>query len=152
MVALAAMAENRVIGRDGKLPWHLKGDLQFFKKTTMGAAVLFGRKTFEGLGRTLPGRVNLVLSRSFPAGEGYQVVRSAREVGELKHPVIFVCGGAEIYKEFFPQCATLYLTRVDGTYEGDAFLPPFEHLFEYVTTEETGEGYRIERWARRVIV
>lgn len=146
LIAIAAMADNRVIGRDGGLPWRLPEDLKFFKETTMGHAILFGRTTFEGIGRPLPGRTNLVLSRSWPGQEGVETVRSVEELFKRDEDRIFVCGGAEVYRQLFPFCAGLYLTRVLKEVEGDTVLPAFEDRFQFKETVRQGEGFRIEYW------
>ncbi|MEM1157345.1 MAG: dihydrofolate reductase [Verrucomicrobiota bacterium] len=149
LIALAAMAENRVIGKDGKLPWHLPADLKFFKRTTTGRAILFGRTTYEGIGRPLPNRTNYVLSRNCKDADGIQVLRSADDVISLSEDSVFICGGAEVYRLFFPICDELLLTRVQGDYEGDTLLPEFETFFKLSKVIETGEGYRIEQLLRR---
>jgi dihydrofolate reductase len=148
LIAIAAMGENRVIGKDGKLPWHLPEDLKFFKRTTTGGAVLFGRTTYEGIGRPLPNRVNLVMSRSMESVEGIEVISSLEELMERAEKQIYVCGGAEIYKQLFPLCSQLLLTRVAREPEGDTFLPPFEDLFVFSEVIEKGDGYQIERHLR----
>ncbi|NJK91286.1 MAG: dihydrofolate reductase [Blastochloris sp.] len=101
-VALAAMASNRVIGREGKLPWHLPEDLKFFKQTTMGHPILFGKTTFEGLGRVLPKRRNLVLSRSMEPVEGVEVLRSLEQVLALEEPLLFCLWGGGGISSTFP--------------------------------------------------
>jgi dihydrofolate reductase len=149
-IAIAAMDESRGIGKDGVLPWKLPGELKFFKETTMGHPVLFGRTTYQGIGRPLPGRRTLVLSRTLPREEGIEVLRSPSEIDALKLPLIYVCGGTEIYRQFLPRCEVLYLTRVVGTFPADAWFPRFEDDFEFAATEERTEAYRRERWNRRV--
>ncbi len=148
LVAIAAMAENRVIGKDGKLPWHLPGDLKFFKRTTMGHAILFGKTTYEGLGRPLPNRINLILSSTLSPQEGIRLLRNVEEVRQLEIPLVFVCGGAEVYRQFFPLCDELLLTRVHAEYEGDTTLPAFEDFLTPGEIVEVAEGYRIERWVK----
>ena len=129
MKAIVAMSENRVIGAEGKIPWHLSEDLRFFKRTTLGHVVLMGRKTYESIGKPLPGRENWVVSRSgdFPG------VRMIRDLAEIHEPAdgreLFLIGGAELYRALLPQCAELYLTQVKRMVEGDAFFPPFEEEF-----------------------
>lgn len=145
LIAIAAMAENGVIGKEGTLPWHLPEDLKFFKRTTTGGTVLFGRTTYEGIGKALPNRVNLVMSRTMEATAGIEVVRSLEEVQERSEERIYICGGAEVYRMFFPLCSELLLTRVLMEAEGDTHLPPFEDWFKFSEVIENGEGYRIER-------
>jgi len=149
LIALAAMAENRVIGLEGKLPWHLPEDLKFFKRTTSGHVVLFGKTTFEGIDRALPNRINMVLSNTFPAQDGLHVVRSLSEVMSSGYPLIYICGGAKIYEQFFSLCDEVLLTRINETYAGDTLLPAFEDLFELRVILEETERYRIERWVRK---
>ncbi len=141
-VAVAAMAENRVIGRDGRLPWHLPEDLKFFKQLTVGGAVLMGRKTFASIGRPLPRRRNLVLSRSGFVAPGVEVYGDVREMEKTvpDGETIFVIGGSDIYRLTLPLWDELYLTRVKGDFEGDAFMPAFEDRFgEKETLRETEE-------------
>ncbi len=128
---IVAAAENRVIGRDGGLPWHLSKDLKRFKKLTLGHALVMGRKTFESIGRPLPRRRSVVLSRDpvyRPPGaetagslEG-ALARLAKE-GEAE---VFVIGGAEVFAEALPLAERLYLTRVHAQVGGDVCFPPFD--------------------------
>ena len=127
---IAAMSENRVIGRDNKLPWHLPEDLQHFKGLTLGHPIVMGRKTFESIGRVLPGRTNVILSRSPGVSvAGARVYRSLddaldalkRELGAKAE--IFVVGGAEVYRQALPLADRVYLTVVRGEIGGDAFFP-----------------------------
>lgn len=133
LIAIAAMAENRVIGRNGGIPWHLPEDFRWFKRTTLGHIVLMGRRTYESLGKPLPGRENIVLSRQGGTFAGAQTLRS---MDELQLPEdgrrVFVIGGAEIYRQLLPRCGTFYLSLVYGSPEGDTFLPEFEDTFDLV--------------------
>ena len=118
---IAALARNRVIGRENRLPWRLPEDLQRFKRLTMGHPVLMGRKTAESIGKPLPGRLNLVVSRS---GLGFeQALSKARETGTDE---LFVIGGGEIYRLALPLADRLYLTLVDSEADGDAFFPEWD--------------------------
>lgn len=148
LIALAAMTEERIIGRDGVLPWHLPEDLKFFKRTTTGHAILFGRTTFQGIGRVLPNRLNLVLSRSMEPQTGVTVLKSMDEVFKVEVPLIYVCGGAEIYRHFFPYCEEVLLTRIKEQHSGDTLLPSFEKDFIFKELLEEGERYQIERWVK----
>jgi dihydrofolate reductase len=123
---IVAMDSNGVIGSDNGLPWHLPADLQHFKKTTMGKPILMGRKTWESIGRPLPGRTNIVITRD----SGYQaagcvVVNSIdaalQAAGEQDE--VMVIGGAEFYRQVLPQADTLYLTRIHEAFSGDTFFP-----------------------------
>ena len=129
---IVAMTENRVIGLDGAMPWHLSGDLKYFKRVTMGAPIIMGRKTFDSIGRALPGRVNIVITRDTNyAVEGVNVVHdlgSAIEKASLDaanncKDEIFVIGGAQIYALALAQANRLYLTEIHQTVAGDAYFP-----------------------------
>lgn len=147
--AIAAMAENRVIGNGNKIPWHLPDDFKFFKQTTMGHLLLMGRKTFESIGRPLPGRETIVLSRS---GFSHNGVKTISGLDGLDMPTagrtVFVCGGAEIYRQTLPDCTDLYLTHVKRTVDGDAFFPPFEDMFEPLETLQDNDAFRIVHYRR----
>lgn len=126
---IVAMDRNRVIGRDNQLPWHLPEDLKFFKRTTMGHTIAMGRKTHESIGRVLPGRENIVITRR-PGyqSEGCTIFTSVEDFAvysrEQKNE-IFVIGGAEIFKETFPYADRLYITYIDEVFEGDTYFPEF---------------------------
>jgi dihydrofolate reductase len=125
---VVAVAENGVIGRGGALPWHLPDDLKFFKSVTLGKPVLMGRRTFESIGRPLPGRRNLVLTRSSPALPGeVEAVGSIDAALALVADAAELCviGGAALYAEALPRAQRLYLTRVHGEFEGDVYFPPW---------------------------
>jgi dihydrofolate reductase len=150
MIAIAAVSPKRVIGAGGKIPWHLPGDLKFFKATTLGHVVLMGRKTWDSLGKPLPGRENWVVSRTAGEIAGARVLRSMEEIPEPGGGrELFVIGGAEIYEVLLPRCSELLLTLVDADVEGDAFFPEFGHLFGEGEEIGSGEGYRIVRHRRR---
>jgi dihydrofolate reductase len=128
--AIAAMSENRVIGKNNQIPWHLPEDFKWFKSKTMGHVLLMGRKTFESIGRPLPGRETIVLSRSGWSFPGVRVVASVEELDfEKDSREYFVCGGALIYEQLLPRCGELFLTRVKRRFEGNAFFPEFEPSF-----------------------
>ena len=146
--AIAAMSENRVIGNHGKIPWHLPEDFRWFKHKTMGGTLVMGRKTFESIGKPLPGRKTVVLSRSSQAISG---VIPCRDIATLQADLpadspTWICGGAEIYAQLLPHCSVLYLTRVKRRVEGDAFFPAFEESYTLnQIIHETAE-FQIERW------
>jgi len=130
-----AMARNRVIGRNNALPWHLPEDLKFFKRVTMGKPIIMGRKTWESIGRPLPGRCNIVISRNqdFKA-DGIEAVSSLQQAISLAEQIslrdgvdeVCVIGGAEIYDQALPLADRLYLTQVHADVEGDTFFPEFD--------------------------
>lgn len=120
------MDANGVIGRDNELPWHLPADLQHFKKTTMGKPILMGRKTYESIGRPLPGRTNIVITRdSRYQAAGCVVVNSIDAAMEAagEQDEIMVIGGAEFYRQVLPHTNTIYLTRIHATFDGDTAFP-----------------------------
>ena len=126
---IVAMAANRVIGHENRLPWHLPADLQHFKATTLGKPVLMGRKTWESIGRPLPGRTNIVITRDTAyVAEGCVVVHSLDEAihaaGQAEE--VMVIGGAELYRQALPQAERLYLTLVHGEFEGDIRFPEWQ--------------------------
>jgi len=127
---IVAMAENRVIGRRGKLPWRIPADLKYFKKITMGKPIIMGRKTFESIGVALPGRTNIVVTRNptidnpdlVLARSVHEALKAAAEVdGEA-----MIIGGGQIYEAALPLADRIYLTEVHGSYDGDAYFPHFE--------------------------
>lgn len=141
---IVGMAENRVIGKDNKLPWHFSADLKNFKALTLGHTLLMGRKTYESIGKPLPGRANFVLTRSaatvcqqdvvqrdLPPGTELMFFSSINTALEaVKTPIAFVMGGADLYAQTLDRVDGIYLTRIPGTYEGDAFYPPIPPRFE----------------------
>jgi dihydrofolate reductase len=130
--AIAAMSLNRVIGQGNKIPWHLPEDFKWFKKMTTGQVVVMGRKTFESIGKPLPNRETIILSRSRFAYPGVRTISDLSDLDLQKETRdVFICGGAQIYAQTLPLCSDLYLTLVKRTVEGgDAFFPAFEEKFE----------------------
>jgi dihydrofolate reductase len=125
---VVAVADNGVIGRHGGLPWHLPDDLKFFKSVTMGKPMLMGRRTFESIGRPLPGRRNIVLTSATPElPTGVERVASLEAALALVADVAELCviGGATLYAQTLPQAQRLYLTRVHASVEGDVRFPPW---------------------------
>ncbi len=150
--AIAAMSENRVIGNQGKIPWHISADFRWFKHKTMGGTLIMGRKTFESIGKPLPGRTTYVLSRGERKsihGEVYGTDGNLLSATERLPQPWWICGGGEIYERFLDQCQVLYLTRVKTTVPGDVFFPPFEDIFDLnQIIHETGQ-FRVERWLNK---
>ena len=140
---IAAVGKNGVIGDHGKIPWHLPADFKHFKETTMGHPVIMGRKTYESIGKPLPGRINIIVTRQ----KGY-AAQDCTTVGTLDEAFsaaqasgtdeVFVIGGAEIYKEAMPRAQKLYLTEVEGNFEGDAFFPEVSSLEWKELSKEKG--------------
>ncbi len=126
---IVAHADNRVIGKDNDMPWHLPADLAYFKKTTLGKPIIMGRKTFESIGRPLPGRKNIVISRdSAYSAEGVEVVSSVDAALTLVDDVeeVMVIGGGAIYKHCLPSADRLYITHIDANIAGDTYFPAYD--------------------------
>jgi dihydrofolate reductase len=148
LIAVVAMDPNRLIGRDGTLPWHLPEDLAFFKKTTLGHPILMGRKTFQSIGRPLPKRRNIVLTRDREwTHDGVDVIHSPAEI-PTSDEKIFVIGGAEIYHALSPQIDEWLVSHVHETYEGNTHLAAFEANFPNVEIVETHETFTVRRYWR----
>jgi dihydrofolate reductase len=146
LIAVVAMDPNRLIGRDGTLPWHLPEDLAFFKKTTLGHPVLMGRKTFESIGRPLPRRRNIVLTRDTTwSHPGVEVIHSPEEI-PASDETIFVIGGAEIYKALTNRISEWLVSHVHAVHEGDTHLAAFEHDFPVVETVEEHAAFTVRRY------
>lgn len=156
LALVVAMARNRVIGRDGSLPWHLPADLQRFRAITMGKPIVMGRRTHESIGRPLPGRRNIVLSRATGyTAAGCEVFVSLEvalaALGEVEE--VMVVGGAALYAEALPLAARIYLTEVDAAPPGDVFFPAFDRaLWREVECEAHAADERNEyAWCFRVL-
>lgn len=131
LIAIAAVARNRGIGLNNKLPWRIPEDFAFFKATTLGHALLMGRKTYESIGRPLPGRTTIVLSRSCFTAPGVLVAKDWSEAAQLvPEQKLFLAGGAALYAEALPWCSELLLTHVDLEPEADAFFPDWKNTFD----------------------
>lgn len=137
---IVAHGNDRVIAKDGVMPWHLPNDLAYFREKTQGGVVLMGRKTFESIGRALPDRLNIVLtSDAHFKAEGVQVVRDLADILRLavEYPDIFVIGGGEVYRLMLPLADMLFVTRIRHDFEGDTFFPPINpHRWQVLSSEE----------------
>jgi dihydrofolate reductase len=153
--AIAAMSLNRVIGAGNKIPWHLPEDFKWFKRITTGNVVIMGRKTFESIGKPLPNRLTVILSRTAQPREGVLVISDASRLDPAS-PVfagrdLFVCGGAEIYRQLLPFCSDLFLTLVKREVQGDAFFPPFEQQFDLVEQLDENTDFRVLHYRNREV-
>lgn len=164
LAMIAACAHDRVIGLDNRMLWHLPADLKHFKATTLGKPIIMGRKTWDSLGRPLPGRLNIVVSRQTDLQlEGAEVFADlaaavaraeewAREQGVAE---VMLIGGGQLYAQALPQAERIYLTRIDLKVEGDAFFPALDEAawqkiaHEAFTATEQTPGYHFETWTRR---
>ena len=146
------MSENRVIGASGKIPWHLPEDFKWFKKMTTGQVIVMGRKTFESIGRPLPNRATIVLSRSQFSYPGVQTVADLSRI-DLANDTrnVFICGGAQVYAQALPLCSDLHLTLVKRVVDGDAFFPPFEDRFEPVEEILDRPEFKILHYRNRAL-
>jgi dihydrofolate reductase len=126
---VVAMDSNRLIGKDNGLPWHLPADLAFFKKLTTGNTILMGRKTFDSIGRPLPNRRNLVITRNADIEiAGCEVVNSIEKALSLvqSETEVMVIGGAKLYQQILPIADRLYITQVEGEFDGDTYFPHYD--------------------------
>ena len=156
---VVAMSRNRVIGRDNQLPWRLPADLAFFKRITIGKPVIMGRKTYESIGKPLPGRHNLVVTRQAGyAAPGCTVVPSMeaayRAAGDAAE--VSIIGGSSIFEEALPEADVIYLTEVDAEVAGDVYFPPFDRtrwreteLERHAADERHAYQFRILKLERR---
>lgn len=132
---IVALSENHVIGRNNKLPWYLPNDLKYFKQVTIGLPIVMGRKTFESIGKPLPGRTNIVVTRNTEwVADGVRIAHSLEEAFELAQSIaeidgrneLMIIGGDQIYKSALPLVDRMYLTEVHAHIEGDAYFPEFD--------------------------
>ena len=154
MFAIAAMTRRgRVIGQAGQTPWHLPEEMRWFREATAGAAVLMGRKTFEAIGRPLPGRLNLVATRGSLIEE--TDVRTVPDLAAFRPDLyaprpVWVIGGQEVFAQTLRLCTAVYLSLVDVEVDGgDAFFPAFEEDFPRAETIRRGEGFEVVRFLRQ---
>ena len=140
---IAAMGENRVIGKDQGLPWSLPADTRFFKEKTQGHCVIMGRKTFESMGQSLPKRRNVVITRRrdvrIPGAEVVHSFEDALHLVDTANEEVFIIGGAEIYRMAFEVADRMYLTRIHESFEGDTFFPEFDESRWIVAAREDHE-------------
>ena len=122
--AIVALSENRAIGKNNQLPWHLPADLKHFKQITMGKAILMGRKTYQSIGRALPGRTNIILTsdKNFQA-ENCVIIHSIEQALQITQDELCVIGGAEIYQQMLPYIQRIYMTVVHHVVDGDTYFP-----------------------------
>ena len=127
---IVAMAQNRVIGKNNQMPWHLSADLKRFRAITMNSPILMGRKTFESIGKPLDGRENLILSHNAnyqPQGcHVFQSLEKALQTAETLGDELFIIGGATLYEMTLPLAQKLYLTQIQTEFDGDTFFPEFD--------------------------
>jgi dihydrofolate reductase len=149
MKAIAAMTPSRVIGRGNTIPWRIPGEQKWFKEVTLGHCVLMGSKTYLSIGRALPGRRNLVVSRT-RSWEGVEMIRDLAGFDTAKYAEeVYVIGGAEIYGQLLDRCDELLITQLRAEYSGDVYFPEYESKFSRVEQIRETPDYTIFRYARR---
>lgn len=142
---IAALSENRAIGKNQKLLWHIPEDLQHFKKITDGHPIIMGRKTYESIGKPLPNRTNIIVTRYadyvVPECMVYNSLKEAIASAKgIDTEEIFIIGGADIFEQTLPIADRLYLTIVEGKYEGDAFFPDYSQFTKVISEEKKESG------------
>ncbi len=164
---ICAVAENMVIGKDNKIPWHIPEDLKHFKRLTTGNIVVMGRKTFESIGKPLPGRISIVISSSYDEPQEYTADTLLYKCGSLEKALftaseiveksagegsvdkqIFVAGGASIYKQAIDDAEKLYISRIPGIFEGDTFFPEIQNHIWNLTSETEFEKFRFQIYSK----
>jgi dihydrofolate reductase len=150
-IAMVAMTSERVIGKGNDLPWYLPEDLKLFKKTTSGHPIVMGRKTFESIGRPLPKRQNIVLTRDQNwQADGVDVIHSAGALTQLdlQSSKVYIIGGAEIYKLFLPHLDEILVSFVYSTFPGDTYFPEFEDCFTSYEVIEKFTDFEFRRYSK----
>ncbi|MDX9913449.1 MAG: dihydrofolate reductase [Candidatus Moranbacteria bacterium] len=142
---ICAIAQNRAIGKNNQLLWHIKKDFQFFKDKTLGHVLLMGQKTYESIGKPLPGRTTVVISNNPDFNPKDIVVSRSLEEGiekamELEKDEVFICGGGSIYAQTINLANKLYLTIVAGEFEADVFFPEYSSFKNIISVKEDSEG------------
>ncbi len=151
LTAIVAMTPDRIIGKDGGLPWHLPEDLKLFKRHTTGHPILMGRKTWDSIGFPLPKRQSIVITRDTSwSAKGAEVIHSPDELQNLPliDPEVFIIGGAQIYALFMPLLDEILVSHIHEKHPGDTRFPEFEHLFPKVSVEEKFETFELRRYRR----
>ena len=150
---IAALTKNNVIGKDNKLLWHLPDDLKNFKRLTTNNTIIMGRKTFESIGKPLPNRHNIVISRSMQKKDGIEVhatIEQALESAQKLNKEIFIIGGAEIYKQTLKHADKMILSHVDMEMEGDAFFPEFNKKDWDIESAESHELFEVVTYIKKM--
>lgn len=152
VIIIVAMTPDRLIGKNNQVPWHLAEDLKNFKKITSGHTIVLGRKTLASIGKPLPNRNNLVVSRTVSKIEGCEVftdLESALQRGHELGEKIFIIGGSQIYQEALPLSGSLYISWVDGDFTGDTFFPEFSLDDWQVSKEDEFATFKLVHYQRK---
>jgi dihydrofolate reductase len=156
MIAVAAMSEGRVLGLNGKLPWpNIKEDFKWFREVTLDKTLLVGRKTYDSFGRGYLPRRQIIVASNTENWEKYDLtlkdwfyVRCGKVVADEAPEDVIIGGGANIYKQFLHRITELYVTHVAGKYEGDTFMPEFEHLLPNSSLVKEFDGHRVVKYTK----
>ncbi|MCP5538281.1 MAG: dihydrofolate reductase [Akkermansiaceae bacterium] len=154
LTAIVAMTPDRVIGKEGGLPWHLPEDLKLFKRHTTGHPIVMGRKTWDSIGFPLPHRQSIVLTRDTDwSAEGAEVIHTPDELQNIQliASQVYIIGGAQVYELFMPQLDEILVSHVYASYPGDTRFPEFESEFPHVTIEEKYETFELRRYSRTAL-
>ena len=147
--AIAAMSLNRVIGRDGRIPWDIPADFKWFKKMTTGQAILMGRKTFDSLGKPLPNRRNLVVTRAAQI-DGVEIINDLTAFRPRDYPTdVWLICGEELFRQMLDKCDDLYLSVIPRIIEGDTYFPPFEHQFDLAGVVLEDPDFQVKHYKRK---
>ncbi len=149
VVIIAAVAANGTIGAGGKIPWHISEDLQRFKRLTLGHPIIMGRRTFESLGRPLPGRRNIILTRRPVPNHFSSLDAALKHLAALHTDTVFIAGGAEVYRAALPVADTLLLTEIHQDVPGDTFFPTYNRSDWEEISREKHTGYDFVEYRRR---
>lgn len=146
LILIAAIADNGIIGADGKIPWHIRDDLQRFKRLTTGHVVIMGRKTYESLGKPLPNRRNIILTRQ-PGPDHFPSLDAA--LAACGDQTVFIIGGAEVYRQALPRADVLHLTHVHQSPAGDTYFPDYDRTTWREVSHEDHAGYSFVEYHRQ---
>lgn len=151
LIGMVAMTSDRVIGKGNELPWHLPEDLKLFKRTTSGHPIVMGRRTWDSIGKALPNRQNIVMTRDGDwVAEGAEVIHEPGDLGDLDlmSDEVFIIGGGQIYEIFLPHLDELLVSLVKGDYEGDTRFPEFESVFTRYEVIEDFDAFELRRYIK----
>jgi dihydrofolate reductase len=137
LAIIVAMDNNNLIGTNNSLPWHLPADLQYFKQTTLGKTVVMGRKTYQSIGKPLPNRKNVILTRDVNFSvDGCEIIHSLYELKNYKNDDVFIIGGSNLYTQTLALANKLYITKIDYEFKGDAYFPKIDNSWNLISNNK----------------